>query len=794
MVELRKRFAGGFRLIALLLAIALGFAALSTAAWAQGTGGPQGTLPSTETARSLLMNNWVDTVAIHQARQLYKKDTHLFGPDLVALQSAIDWPVNQIDGATAFFHADVVGGGDNGQITGSDDSASPCESSGTVQGDDAAANPGIRQSYPSVMCFDDGGVLNVVYLRESQLGLPIRIEKSYAMVPNQHFLVVRYTVTNNVLPQYDKQVSLRIGEVAEMHNKAVTSYQKASDTLTDTGLYVPPSGQPVNDMRATWHPELNAWIVDMSASNGTFVVFGAFQPMDRHRGYEASSEQIPFDVATGSDADAVDAPQLPASVDQVTGKNVALSEWKQAVIDPGATQTYDFFYAVTSSLKDAQAVAQQALAPGSADAWFTATRQAYQSWLKQGREPSTSDPGLGKAFTRVLITDKQSQQPAFGSFVASTNPAYGYKVWPRDSSVTALSLAAAGHLDEAVKFYRWMASVQDDGSVQDHPQGTWYSNYSFWIRNHPKVFVEPEWDSLGLFMLGVYHTWQLLNAQDARKAQAFLTTPLDQGPSTIYEAVRRSAEFIRNNLTQYGFGPGDHSIWEEDFEWATFTQATYAAGLNAAHLLAMHMGQTSDANNWLNAAQRVLGAIQWPASDETCPGLWNDTEQRWNRGAYVNCTRDDRLDSSTDIILVLGLVGATDGRATSQRQAVISRLTNGRTNGIARYEGDTFYYTNPASPGGTMEATAAMPAWPQMDMYMSMLEHWQGLNDTSLGRLVWYAGVTNVGYMPPGEAVDWPTQRPLPSTSSEPVTGGWFMMALLNYLNVFDPRLPPLQP
>jgi hypothetical protein len=31
-----------------------------------------------------------------------------------------------------------------------------------------------------------------------------------------------------------------------------------------------------------------------------------------------------------------------------------------------------------------------------------------------------------------------------------------------------------------------------------------------------------------------------------------------------------------------------------------------------------------------------------------------------------------------------------------------------------------------------------------------------------------------------------------PSTASEPVTGNWYVMALLNYLNLFDPRLPPL--
>ena len=85
-----------------------------------------------------------------------------------------------------------------------------------------------------------------------------------------------------------------------------------------------------------------------------------------------------------------------------------------------------------------------------------------------------------------------------------------------------------------------------------------------------------------------------------------------------------------------------------------------------------------------------------------------------------------------------------------------------------------------------------MPSWPQLDMYMDMLEHWLLVDDFALARLKWYVRATNVGDMPPGEAVDWPTDRPLPSTSSEPVTGAWYVMGLLNLLNLFDPRLPPL--
>ena len=761
-----------------------------------------GSQPSAETVRSLLMNNWTDTVAVHYARQLYKKDSHLFGPYLAGFYSATDWTVSQIDGATAFFHADVLdaspsgNGNGKGPVTGPERAAGLCESSGDVRGDDAPADPGLRQSYPSIMCFDDGGVMNVEYLRETERGLPIQIEKAYAMVPAQGFLVVRYALTNNILPQDGKKVHVRFAEVVDVHNKAAPGRPKAAEALVDTGLYQPPPDQPRQNMQAQWHSEVNAWIADLSRSNGTFLVFGPLQDIDRHRAFQPVADDVEFDRAVAPEMDLIDQTGVPDNVDALTAPDLGLSLWKDVVLAPGSKQQYYFFYAATSSLAEALRVAVAARSATTPEFWFNETRRAYQTWLQQGRQFKTPDPGLGRALTRALITNKQAQQPEFGSFVAATNPAYGFKVWPRDSSVTALGFAATGHLDEAVKFYRWLASVQEDGSVPNHPLGTWFSNYSFWLRKGPKTFVEPEMDAPGLFLIGVYHTWGLLNAQDPQAAVRFLNNYVDSpgaGPTSVYDAVRRAADFINSTINDHAFGPGDFSIWEEDFQWNTFTQVTYASGLNAARLLAQKMGDTDRASQWTASAGRLLEAIDRPASAQPCPGLWNDTEARWNRGAGINCSRDDRLDASTDLVWVFGLIDATDDRVNSQRQAVLSRLTPGEDDiGIARYEGDEFYHQKDVSPGGQFEASASMPSWPQMDMYMAMLEHWRGLDETALQRLQWYVRVTNVGYMPPGEAVDWPTDRPLPSPSAEPVTASWVALALLNYLNLFDPRLTPL--
>jgi hypothetical protein len=118
--------------------------AISPRALAQTSAGTQGSQPSSESVRALVMNNWSDSLAIHYARQLYPKDSHVFGPYLVALRSKADWTVNQIDGATAFFHAEVLGGNTSasGQPNGPERPVTLCESSGDPKGDDLPADPG----------------------------------------------------------------------------------------------------------------------------------------------------------------------------------------------------------------------------------------------------------------------------------------------------------------------------------------------------------------------------------------------------------------------------------------------------------------------------------------------------------------------------------------------------------------------------------------------------------------------------------------------------------------------------
>src|SRR5262249_59968221 len=117
---------------------------------------------------------------------------------------------------------------------------------------------------------------------------------------------------------------------------------------------------------------------------------------------------------------------------------------------------------------------------------------------------SMADSGLNSAFDRSLVNNKQSQQPAFGSWPAATNPAYSYKVWVRDSAVTAMGMDATGHLSEAEKYWNWMASVQLTGDSGVLHAGNWYTNYSVWQANRSISFVEPDRDASARFLIRFY--------------------------------------------------------------------------------------------------------------------------------------------------------------------------------------------------------------------------------------------------------------------------------------------------
>lgn len=708
-----------------------------------------GPSPSQVSVRSLLMNDWDDLVVGFHAAELYPADNNGFGPHMTALHSAIDWPTNQLDQAQAYLY--------------------------DVTGDFPYDNP---NRLASRMWFtaseqDGYGALLVEYGPYAGRALPVNVTRRQVVPPGGDIVLVMYTLEN--VSQEAREFALL--EWADLHNKTAGP----SEDPADTGERTEPSGA----LAATFHPESSAWIVDMTSTNGTALAVGAFSQVTRH--------VAGAPVSDGPDRSAqvvqgfFDDPSALTNSESFTGPDVGVGLEHVVQLAPGERAELAFFYAVTGSAEQARSLAAATRAGPPPEELAQAASRAWKRWLDSGAINALAppEPAWRDAAETAMITIRQAQQPEFGSFVAATNPAYFYSVWPRDAAVTAMALDGAGYHEAAEHYWTWMAQAQADGSNPEYPQGTWWTNYGYWSPARGIPFVHPEWDSLGLFLTGVYHHHRLLGQSDEGAASTFL--------SSVWTAVRDAADFIEQGASDpanHGFGPEDFSIWEEDLAFHTFTQTTYVAGLRAAARLADARG--SDGTPWEAAADSIRAAIFRPVSAEPCPGLWSQDDSYFIRSVKPDCTPDRRVDAATDLLWVLGVLSPDNPRAREHRDAILANLTPSEDwgFGISRYGGDTFYYSASFSPGGRYEALKPMPTWPQMSMYMTMIEHWLGMDDVSSNRLSWYVSTAPAGYVPHGEAVDWSTQRPLISTAAEPVTGAWFTLGLLNQLGRFDMRVP----
>lgn len=665
------------------------------------------TQPSTTSAASMYLSNWQNLTAIWNASKLNQNDTGTYGPRIAELRASNQWSTNQIVDYTGFFE----------------------DATDNVKYDQA-------HDFASSAYLDENGVLNTTYGQYSGSNTPITIKRDYVMVPNEPFLVVRYTLTN---PSSTTAYSWKVLDQVHLNNTSSSTNVAASYDASRSALFG-----------------------DMTASGQDVVALGALQ--------SPTSYQVGNDSdCTASDAGAsawcqFDTNGVLHDNASASTPNVDLGFENTVTVPAGGSQTLYYYLGLGTNLAAAQAAADTARAQSGAY-WFNTTATDYANWLGSGKKVSTSDNGVNTAFLRNLVVMKNSQNPTNGLFPAATNPgSYGYKAWMRDSAFDAMALDAAGHYTEAADFWDWMAANQLSN-------GTWHTTYDEWSGSYVS-FVEPEYDSLGEFLVGVQKHYA-----DTGSA-SFL--------AAMWPKVQAAANFIEDNIASNGLGAADASIWEESVQYNVFTQAYYVAGLRAAALLAQDESSASSADAWNGAASTILSAVQ--RSDTwSPPGLYNASGY-YDRGiATDGTTVNSLLDSSSLALVLTGDLDADSSRAASMASTIDANLTHD-TSGIARYTNDDYYYDSPYDPAGD-EALAAEPVWPNMTMFDAVYDVFSGKTSEAFTRLQYYASASGVGYMPPGEAVAWPTSQPVLSTMSEPLTAASFVMATLTYTGNYDPRV-----
>lgn len=671
------------------------------------------TTPTSQSVTSLYMSNWTNAMNIWMASKLSQNDTGTYGPRIGEMRISNDYSTNQINDYSSFFRNETGG-----------------------------VKYNQPHNFNSEAYYDDGGILRTKYLDYSGSNMPITVTKDFAMVPNQNFTVATFTFTNPT----GSAIEYNLLEQVHVNNKT-----KGTTNQTNTGSY--DAGR-------------NTLFVNMSNSGQYHVALGAFQAMDGYQVADDTESSLSEpDVAAWYTFDNNGTVKNNSSK---TAVDISVAFQDKFTIPANSSVTRSFVVTVRDTLANAQNAIDTARAQ-SASYWFTQTSNAYNSWLTGAGKQTVnfSDDGIDTAYKRGLITIKNSIQPTSGAMPATTNPiAYGYKVWARDSAVTALVLDQAGFTDEAEKYWYWLQDrQQSDGSFK--------TTFDLWTNNYVS-FVEPEHDSIGIFLIGAYLHYKKTGS----------TTFLNN----IWTKYKKSADFVWSNLGSdpYGFGEEDASIWEETIEYNAFTQALYVAGLDAAQHMARAKGLNSLADDYNGAASKIRSSIQ--REDTWTPkGLWNVNNNYYNRAVTTGGAARTLVDASSAALMVYGVVDSNSSRASSHITKVKNNLQHDNY-GIARYDGDTFYYTAGFSPAGN-EALSDEPTWPQMSTYVALHHMYRGENSTALNYLQWMVSRMAVGYMAQGEAVSRITLKPLPSTMVEPVTAAWFILGALQYEGKADIRV-----
>src|ERR1700677_4211505 len=374
------------------------------------------TTPTSTSAASIYLSNWSNIQALWMAPKLNQTQTATYGPRIAELHYSGAWGINQIVDYTGFFR----------------------DTTDNVKYDQP-------QNFTTTGYLDQYGVLHGTYGTYSGASTPIQMERDYVLVPNEPFMVVRYTLTN---PSSTTSYNWNVLDQVHLNN-------------TDTS----------DNVVGSYDSTRNAMFANMTAS-GQYVVFlGALQPVSSYQvGNDADCPPTDATASAWCQFDSTGGLHDNASL---STPDMDLGFQNSVTIAPDTSQTLYYYLGIQSTMSAAQSASDTARAQ-TGSYWYSTTATDYTNWLNAGLTVSTTDTGVNTAYLCNLVVIKNSQNPGDGLFPAATNPgSYGYKAWVRDSSFDAMALDAAGHYTEAAQYWDWMAANQESG-------GYWWTTYDLW--------------------------------------------------------------------------------------------------------------------------------------------------------------------------------------------------------------------------------------------------------------------------------------------------------------------------
>lgn len=545
--------------------------------------------------------------------------------------------------------------------------------------------------------FEADGEMWTEYTHYGMQLLPVAIKRSFYMPPHKQFYLIKYHITSQ--DGKDHKVNLLDFLVSGPCNEWGRGH-------CDDGLCT-------IDQQYCYGTSIAA-SVDVSHSSTASVGNGDFNNGDNalHQFAENGKFSTVFK----------DYDQLRVSFGAVYDNLDVTSH------QPATVTSYRGF---GSSVTDVVGVLTDAM-KNKPDDWISNTKQQYSDWLASGVQPSLTGDALD-LYKKSLVVLKNSQNPQKGTIASSLHSLYGYKTWMRDSIMAAFMLDAAGYHDEAKKYYDWVptAPLTDIGGYH-----TCYNTFT----GDTEGFVEPQYDSVGLYLMAMNYHLQCFGDEDWVRSHL--------------SYIESRAQWIVEKQGQFKLSMSDRAPWEESTDhhtgedipeqYYTWTQGLQYGGLLAAAKIEEKFGKMRNQIDFLARASELKTAVM--------ENLYDYTNHRFYRGRHADdFSPDTRAEAATLSVIFTGLISGAD--AISHYSFITKRLTH-LGYGISRYEDDPYFFDSIWNPcgRGTYETQQSEPVWPVVTAYAAWCEDIFGYNYQK--RLDWMVEYSAWGNMPTGEAVD----------------------------------------
>ncbi|KAJ6226083.1 trehalase [Anaeramoeba flamelloides] len=558
---------------------------------------------------------------------------------------------------------------------------------------------------------DKSGTFTSVYDTYKSNPMPIEIQRKVTMPPKKEMYLIEYILTN-------KGGSDQSGTILDFLGSGDQSH---------TGNHP----YSYNCAHGIFDSSSNALFLDQTGCASGVVAAGPLK-----------ATLLKENVCVGNGSKNTESNPLMV-FNKNSGKlNGAVEFWGDRV-GAGSTFDYDlcagcsasfwFYRSEHETLAEAKSFAAQMMNTDP-QALIDDNNASYQDWLSKAKKPNFNGNSDQEAlYYNSLVTLKNAQNPTRGAIASSFHPLYGYKVWSRDSTFAALIFDSAGYHDEALFFLKWAsgAVLRDDGFF--------HTCYDVFTGKYAP-FVEPQIDGTGAFLLAVqYHA-------SVTKDLEFLV----EDNNIIFNRMRDFESFFMNSKGKYDLAIPDYSIWEESStpdgkplptQYYTFSQIMSHTGLIASSIVETWLGNVQQSEKLQKRAEILQEAIQ--------THLWDSNNNYYYRGMWSDTLElDTKIDGSTAAAVFTGF---SDSQSHLQR--ISDKLTH-LNHGIARYEGDRFFYSSIYNPCGK-EVGAVEPPWGVCTCFLALSEIELNINSDEVdSRIQWMVDTSAYNNNPVGECID----------------------------------------